>query len=122
MADFGVSNVLQNGVTNINDLLNRILMLEKLVQSKGLNLPSNLPLAEVKPTLSGEEFNSLLENNKKFQFFSLAVEELGKKDLDRMEESKEYTQLMVENSNDIRDIKSRLNGLESVRYVTKNDG
>ena len=64
----------------------------------------------------------LLENNKKFQFFSVAVEELGKKDLQLMKESKEYTRLMVENSNDIRDIKSRLNGLESVRYVTKNDG
>lgn len=110
MADFGVSHVLQSGVTSINDLLNRILILEKLIQNKGLSLPSNLPL-EVKPTLSGEEFNSLLENNKKFQFFSVAVEELGKKDLQLMKESKEYTRLMVENSNDIRNIKSKLKGL-----------
>jgi hypothetical protein len=116
MANFGVSHVLQNGVTGINDLLNRILILEKLVQNKGLSLPSNLRLMEVKPTLSvsGEEFNSLLENNKKFQFFCVAVEELGKKDLQLMKESQEYTRLMVENSNDIRDIKSKLNGLESM--------
>lgn len=114
MADFGVSHVLQSGVTSIHDLLNRILILEKLVQNKGLSLPSNLPLMEVKPTLSSEEFNSLLENNKKFQFFSSAVEELGKKDLQLMKESKEYTRLMVENSNDIRNIKSKLNGLESM--------
>jgi plasmid maintenance system killer protein len=52
----------------------------------------------------------------------VAVEELGKKELQLMEESKEYTRLMVENSNDIRDIKSKLNGLESIRYVTKSDG
>ena len=114
MANFGVSHTLQNGVTiSINDLLNRILRLEKLVQSKGSSLPSNF---EVKPILSGEEFNSLLKNNENFKFFREAVEELGKKDLERIEESKKYTKLMVENSNDIKNIKLRL---ESI--LQKND-
>jgi hypothetical protein len=44
---------------------------------------------EVKPTLSGEEFNSLLENNKKLEFFIVAVENWEKKIYNLMEESKE---------------------------------
>jgi predicted DNA binding CopG/RHH family protein len=103
MANFGVSHVLQDTL-NLNGLMNRILNLEKLVQNNGLSLPSNQP----KQTLSDEEFNSLLEKNEKFKFYVETVMRLGENDLERIKDSKIHTGLVVENTNNITDIRSRM--------------